>query len=76
MLTGLKLENGVVTSLVVITGGGACDVDARIFSTFGVKKAANSSRIDMNFPAMVTTFGVGVSTREPLTNQLLTFNSL
>jgi len=42
-LTGSKLENGLATSCVLITGGGAFDVEARILFIFDVKKAANSS---------------------------------
>jgi len=41
--TGSKMENGVVTSCVLITGGGEIDVDSRILSTFDEKKAANLS---------------------------------
>jgi hypothetical protein len=42
-LTGSKLENGLANSCVLITDGGALDVEARILLNFNVKKAANSS---------------------------------
>jgi len=43
MVTGVKLDNGVVAERVSICGGGALAVDARILLTFDVKCAAKSS---------------------------------